>query len=474
MARTKIVATLGPSSRDTATIRKMIALGVDVFRINFSHGNPEEYALTISRIREAAGENPVAILGDLSGPKIRCGTIAEGPVFLESSRPFILTARKVPGTSSIVSTNYSRLSRDVRKGERIFLDDGAIELVVEKIAGDDVHCRVINGGPLSSNKGINFPGTALSVSAPTTRDRAMIRFAVEQGLDFLALSFVKAPDDVVKAKKAIRRAGGNIPLISKIEKFEALDRLEAILDVSDGAMVARGDLGVEIALEEVPLAQKRIIASCNWRGIPVITATQMLQSMIVSPRPTRAEVADIANAICDGTDAVMLSGETASGQYPLEAVRIMNTIAETIEASGWTDSLGLQGDLVQAGSIPDAISMATTQIARALGTAAILCCSVTGSTARFVARYRPACPIIVFSHSPETLRRVNLCRGTIPCLMREVRECADAHGFDAIAKDSVEIALRKGLIKRGDRVVITAGLPLGVGGATNMLRVWEV
>jgi pyruvate kinase len=456
------------------TIRSIINLGVDVFRINFSHGSKEEHAEIIANIRKAAGSVPVAIMGDLSGPKLRCGKIEKEPAFLKKGNILILTTRDIPGTSEAVSVNYKHLQHVIKPGEHVFLDDGNIELEVKKITGTDIHCRIVNGGRLRSHKGINLPHTTLSLPAVTAKDREMIKFGIEQGLDFFALSFVKNARDIKEAKGLINKNGGDIPVIAKIEKHEAVDHLAEIIEEAYGIMVARGDLGIEIPLEDVPVIQKRIIGLCNERGKPVITATQMMESMIENPRPTRAEVTDIANAIIDGTDAIMLSGETAVGKYPCRAVEIMDRVAQSIEKTLDYNIKLSKRSLAETGNIPDAISLATSHIAQSLNVAAILCCSATGYTARFVARYRPSCPILVFTPEPKTHRRLNLTWGVIPFLLEKMSEQKDITGFESIVNRAVEIARKKGYVKKGQRIVITAGLPLGIDMTTNMLRILEI
>jgi len=474
MARTKIVATLGPSTKDVRTIKELIRLGVDVFRINFSHGNRKNLEELIQNARKAAGNTPIALMGDLTGPKLRCGTIPGEPIFLKKGDRFVLTARNIKGTEKGVSVNYKGLPVEAKIGDHIYLDDGKIELRVVRIRDHDIFCRIEAGGELVSNKGMNLPHTNLSIPALTRKDRDMIRFGIQKGLDFFALSFVKSAKDIKQAKQYIRRMGSEVPIIAKIEKHEAVKNLAEIVEEADGAMVARGDLGIEIPMEEVPVIQKRIIRLCNERGKPVITATQMMETMIQNPRPTRAEVADIANAIIDGTDAVMLSGETAIGKYPARTVNIMDTVAKNIEETlDYNEKLAGR-TLTEAGSVPDAISLATCHIARTLDVAAILCCSATGYTARFVARYRPKCPILVFTPHPKTKRRLNLTWGVIPILLKKMKGKNNISGFDAIIKQAVKIAEKKGCVKKGDQVVITAGLPLGIDKTTNMLRVINV
>lgn len=474
MARTKIVATVGPSTREPEMLKRLIRLGVDVFRLNFSHGNKKDHSEMIKKIRNASGEKPIAILGDLSGPKIRCGDFKEGAVKLKRGQPFILTTENIPGDEGRVSVNYTPLPSEVKPGEIIFLDDGNIELKITGIDGRNIVTEIINDGILSSRKGINLPQTSISAAAPTVRDQEMIEFSVTEGLDMFALSFVKSPEDVRETRNAIRKAGGDAPVIAKIEKHEAIENLEGIINEADGAMVARGDLGVEIPLQKVPVIQKRIIDLCNQCGKPVITATQMLESMIKKPRPTRAEVTDIANAIMDGTDAVMLSGETAVGKFPDKAVEFMNTVAEEIETSQNYEIKLENRRLAETGSVPDAISLATCEIAQSLDVSAILCCSATGYTARFVARYRPSCPIVVLTLRPEVQRRLNLTWGVHPFVMEEFQNDGGEVGFDAVIKRALEIARENGFTEKGRKVVVTAGLPLGIGGTTNMLRVLEV
>ncbi len=474
MARTKIVATLGPATHTQKAIWRLINLGADVFRINFSHGDETEHAELIRNTRAAAGHNPIAIMGDLPGPKLRCGIIQNEPAILKKHSNFLLTTKEIAGSAKAVSVNYKRLPSDVKPGEHIFLNDGNIELAVESVKGTDIRCRVITGGALTSHEGINLPNTVLSVPALTRKDREEIKFGIAQGLDFFALSFVKCARDIKEAKRAIRAAGGDTPVIAKIEKHEAIDNLEEIIEAADGAMVARGDLGIEIPLQDVPIAQKRIITLCNARCKPVITATQMLESMITKARPTRAEVTDIANAILDGTDAVMLSGETAIGKYPFRAAKLMDTIAQTTEESLEYKALSEKQTPAEAGSVPDAISMATCEIARTLNVAAIVCLSATGYTARLVARYRPNCPILVFTLRPEVQRRLVLTWGVIPYVMKEAKDVQDIRGVEAVVNSAISIAKKHRRIRKGQRVVVTAGLPLGIGGTTNMLRVVEV
>ncbi len=365
MRRAKIVSTLGPASRSMEVVRELIASGANVLRLNFSHGTYEDHADSIRTVREASDvlNQPVAILQDLQGPKIRVGNI-DNPIELVIGSELVITAREVTGDVGMVSTTYTGLPRDVERGDRLLMDDGQIELLVKRVDGDDVYCQVVVGGVLSAHKGINLPGVSVSAPSVTDKDREDLAFGIENEVDFIALSFVRDPADVAEVKRLIQDAGADIPVIAKLERAEAVDRLDAILEVADGVMVARGDLGVELSPEAVPVVQKRVIAAANRAGKLVITATQMLESMTEHPRPTRAEASDVANAIFDGTDAVMLSGETAVGQYPVETVKMMGRIVETAEASMYASpSEQRRGEAGEALSFPDAIGYAAVTAA---------------------------------------------------------------------------------------------------------------
>jgi len=469
MRRTKIVCTLGPASQSEETLREMIRVGMDVARINFSHGEHEIHARNIALVRRLAQEEErvLAVMGDLQGPKLRVGEIA-AEVTLREGQDFNLTTRPVPGEDREVNFPHSEVIGAVRPGDRVLLDDGLLELEVLKTTPTDIRCRVITGGPLQSHKGVSLLGVSLSLPSLTEKDREDVAFAIQQEVDYLALSFVRRAEDVSQLKGFLQQNQASVPIIAKIEKREAVEAFEEIMEISDGAMVARGDLGVEAPAEEVPIYQKRIIRLANKVGKPVITATQMLSSMMSSPRPTRAEASDVANAILDGTDAVMLSGETAVGKYPVETVRMMAKIALTTERNlpyqRWVHAAALEPSFTPT----DAISQATCEIALELSAKAIISSTISGHTARMVAKHRPATPIIAVTPSLETRRRLTLVWGVYPLLVSEF-----AH-TDQMIETAVQAALDEGMIEKGDIVVITAGVPLGGAGRTNMLKVHVV
>ncbi len=475
--RTKIVATIGPATATPRKLRQLLDAGVDLFRINFSHGTHDTHRAVIRTLHRLAQQrgHPLAILADISGPKIRCGRLAPDPLRIRKGDSLRLTTRSIVGTKDIIPVNFAAIPRVVAKGDPIALDDGRLLLKVTNVSGNEIHCRVVEGGLLASHKGVNLPETHLPFSLPTNKDKEDIRFALEQGVDFLAVSFVRNAKDIQRIRAFLKRHKADLPIIAKIEKRDALENITTIIDAADGAMVARGDLGIEIPLEDVPLAQKRIIALCNQKGKPVITATQMLESMITRFRPTRAEVTDIANAILDGSDALMLSGETAIGHYPVAAVRMMNKIARATEASIDYSALLMGKAMVRPGSVPDAISHATCLIANDLKLAAIICYSQYGSTARMVARYRPQCPIFAFSSSRQTLNRLCLTWGVMPLLAPSItqREKTTLNPHTLVQKTAA-LALKLKLLKKGNRVVITAGLPLHVRGTTNLIQVVDL
>jgi len=471
MRRTKIVCTIGPATRSPETIESLIKEGMDVARLNFSHGTYEEHSLTEKYVRQASSKlgKAVAILQDLSGPKIRIGLIQKEPVLLKEGSTFILTTRDIPGNEKEVSVTYPLLTKNVKKGETVLLADGSLELRVEEVTPPNIKCRVIRGGELGSHKGVNLPASSLDISFFTEKDRADLLFATKHKVDFIGISFVGKAEDILRVKELLRERGEEeISLIAKIERHEALDNIDEIIEVADGIMIARGDLGVEIPLEKVPLVQKEIIKKCNLIGKPVITATQMLESMVDNPRPTRAEVTDIANAIFDGTDAIMLSEETAIGKYPLESVRIMNKIAvETEKALDYKKILEERAQSVKPTS-PDAISHATCEVADNLGVAAIVTFTFSGSTARLVARYRPRVPIIAASPQRSTVRKLALSWGVYALQSPELKDTDD------MIRRSKQVALRTGMVQRGDKILITAGVPFGIPGTTNLLKVEKV
>ncbi len=470
MRRTKIVATLGPATNTLERIAEMIQAGMNVARLNFSHGTHAEHAARIAMVRRAAAEcgRHVAILQDLQGPKIRTGPLEGGfPVDLIVGARFVITIDPVIGSADKVSTTYQALPRDVRPHDRVLLSDGLIELRVIAHSDTDVVTEVVHGGRLKEHQGINLPGVRVSAPAATAKDLVDLQFGLEQDVDYVALSFVRNANDIVQIKEIIRQAGKNTPVVAKIERPEALDVLPAILAVTDAIMVARGDLGVEMPPERVPLVQKQIIDAANRALIPVITATQMLESMIQNPRPTRAEASDVANAIIDGTDAVMLSGETAAGSYPIESVEMMALIADEIELNGRFSGHHAtpRWALPEVQSTPRAIAAAACTISQSLPVRAIAVLTQNGTSARLVSHYRPNVPIIAFCASAETCRRTSLYWGVLPLEI-------EAHDrLDEIEKRIRVILRDRGLGQQGDQVVLTGGHPTYRHGPTNFLKV---
>jgi pyruvate kinase len=460
----KIVCTIGPASRSPKIIERLLGAGMDVARLNFSHGSHADHAQSIALIRAAAikHEKPVAILADLQGPKIRTGPLAGGsPVLLRSGQKFIITTAKVLGDSTRVSTVFRPLPREVHRGDRILLSDGLIELRVEQVRGQEVVCEVINGGALGEHKGINLPGVQLRVPALTPKDRADLIFALKHGVNYIAVSFVRRPEDVVLAKSLIRRAKKDTPVIAKLEKPEAIENIDGILRVADGVMVARGDLGVEMNPERVPVVQKMIINRARQARRPVITATQMLESMTENPRPTRAEASDVANAIFDGSDAVMLSAETASGKYPVESVSMMARIIEDAEASiAEFPRPAPQEKLKVAETVAELVCHAS----RELHMRVIAVFTHSGFTARLVSRYRPLVPIVAFSPEADTRRRMALVWGVCP---RNIKNIRHIDGLAAVAEKRL---LEEKLVRKGDVVGIVAGMPMGIRGTTNFMK----
>jgi len=468
--KTKIVCTIGPASGSTSVIEELIRAGMNVARLNFSHGTLEEHAGYIRNIRKAASKLniPVAILQDLAGPKIRTGKLGKKEVRLKEGAGFTLTTAKVRGNEHSVTVNLPELAENVKRGDVIFLNDGAIKLEVVNTTRDAVRCRVILGGVLGWEKGVNVPGVNLKIPSCTEKDFHDLSFGIEHEVDFVALSFVREARDMLRVRNFLKKRGADIPLIAKIEKWEALENLDNILAASDGLMVARGDLGIEIPLERVPLAQKEIIRKCNHAGKPVITATQMLESMINAPHPTRAEVTDIANSIFDGTDAIMLSGETAIGHYPVEAVQVMMKIALNTEAALPYSKMLLDKGADLEPKTDDAISYAACHTAHQLGAAAIVAFTSSGSTARRVAKYRPGIPILSATPSSRQRRRLLISWGVYPYEIAEPSSIADL-----LAQGS-RLSLETGVARKGDLIVITAGIPIGVEGTTNLLKVERV
>ncbi len=476
---TKIVATIGPASQDLGMLRTMIRAGMDVARINMSHGDHETHARNITNIRRLAEEENtvVAIIADIPGPKLRLGRLVQDPVELTEGDMLTLTARAGldPDEPFVIPLPHPDVLRDLRLGERLLLDDGELELVVRSKQGADVMCEVVTGGLLHSNKGVSVPDSSLSLSSITDADREHVRFALSQHVDYLAMSFVRTADDLREMRWLMRHLNGDAALIAKIEKAEAITNFEAILEQADAIMVARGDLGVETPAERVPVHQKNIIHRCNAAGKPVITATQMLNSMIESPRPTRAEATDVANAIFDGTDAVMLSGETAVGKYPLQAVEMMVRIAEIAEQYLRDhDELHPGKMTVEAlrvedrRTIPAAISHVTSEIAGILEAKLIVASTWSGYTARRVARERPNTPILAATPNRITYNRLALVWGVTPILVEQFKT------IDEMIEVVVKTAQETGLAGDGDLVVIIGGVPFGIGGQTNFLKVLRI
>ena len=468
MRRTKIVCTLGPATDDVAIMKELIENGLDVARVNFSHGTYESHKKMIEKLKQAREElqAPIPLLLDTKGPEIRIGTFEEDKIRLEQGDRFTLTTEDLLGTQERVSVSYEDLSKDLQKGSCVFIDDGLIELQVESIVGNEVNCIVINGGILSSRKGVNLPGVQVNLPSMTEKDIADLKFGIENGFDYVAASFIRSAADMIKIRKVIEENGGEgILVIAKIETREGVDNIDEILEVADGIMVARGDLGVEIPPEEVPLVQKMLIAKANKRSKPVITATQMLESMVKSPRPTRAEANDVANAIFDGSDAIMLSGETAMGAYPCEAVATMARIAEKTESSiNYSKNLTKGMDAGQC-NITNAISFAACATAAELDTTCISTITQSGFTARMISKHRPICPIVAGTVKEQVWRQLNLLWGCRPVF--HTGEMTKGQIFDT----AMEIAEKSGLVKNGDTVVLALGLPVGISGATNTLRV---
>ena len=467
--KAKIVCTIGPATNSRKMIERLIRAGMDVARLNFSHGTREVYGEVINLIREASKKykKNVAILQDLQGPKIRTGVLKDGKAILKSGSRFILTGRKVIGTSEVVSTTYPAMAGDVKRGDKILLNDGLISLKVNKVRGMDMACEVINGGILTNRKGINLPGIKVGLSSITRKDTEDLIFGISHGVDYVAISFVRTERDVKSVKDIIRKKGVFIPVIAKLEKPDAIENLEKIMDEADGVMVARGDLGVEMSPEAVPVAQKSIINMANRKGKPVITATQMLESMINNPRPTRAEASDIANAIFDGTDAVMLSGETASGKYPLESLEIMSRIIFAAESG----SLYRHVSDRRRGKIstfPDAVSSAAVHAAHQIEARLIVVFTQSGSTALLVSKQKPTMPIIAYTAYENIMRRLNLLWGVVPETMRLIEDTDD------LIREMDRSLVSNKLVRKGDSVVILMGMPISQKGVTNMMKLHRV
>ncbi|MTV49110.1 pyruvate kinase [Heliobacillus mobilis] len=466
--RTKIVCTVGPASSEPSILNAMIQAGMRVARLNFSHGTYEEHASRIAVVREAARQTgqPIALLLDTKGPEIRLGQVAGGKVNLdEGSEVTLYPDDGTAGTASRLPVSYHGLVQDIHKGARVLIDDGNIELEVTTVQNSEIRCVVKNGGDVSNRKGVSVPGVALRMPAISEKEVKDLEFGIKQNIDFVAISFVRDASDVLGIRKILEDRGASMQLIAKIENHQGVDNIDEILAVSDGIMVARGDLGVAIPTEDVPLVQKMIIEKCNIVGKPVITATQMLDSMIRNPRPTRAEATDVTNAIFDGTDAIMLSGETAAGKYPVEAVQMMARIARRTEQALRHEEGLDRHRKAGLGSITDSISHATCSIASDLGAKAIITLTKSGSTGRMVSRYRPHCPIIAATPEDTVMRQMAVVWGVEPMKIRMVE------GTDEMMGEAIDQALAEKRISSGDLIVLTAGVPVGVSGTTNLLKV---
>ncbi len=470
--RTKIVATIGPASREPASLRALIESGLNVARLNFSHGTHESHGATIADIREISASmgRHVAVLQDLPGPKVRTGMLPHGveSVRLIVGAPFALSTVDPEGGEGGVWASYAGLANDVEVGKLIYLADGAIELRIESKTDTRIETRVVVGGDLRSQQGINYPDGTLSIDAVTERDFEHLAFGLQAGVDWVAVSFVKSADDIVRVKRFIAGRNKNVPVIAKIEKHEALDCIDEIVAAADGIMVARGDLGIEIPLEQVPLAQKDLIARANRASKPVITATQMLESMIASPRPTRAEATDVANAILDGTDAVMLSGETARGAYPVDAVRVMATIAREVERDHYPHTI-LRARRMETTSLNAETSIAESaaQMAEELNLDSIVTGTSTGNTARFISSFRPRARIIAMTQIPDVARRLALVWGVDALVVEPYRY------FETLIDITEARMLRENLAKSGDTIAVTSGMPVGEGG-TNVIKIHQL
>ncbi len=472
MRKTKIICTIGPASESEEKLKELMLAGMNVARFNFSHGTHKEQLVKFNRVLHARKELglPVATLLDTKGPEIRLRDFEGGKVELKEGQLFTLTTDEVMGTAERATITYKNLKNDIGVGTTILIDDGLIEMNVEKIEGADIVCRVVNGGFVSNHKGVNVPGAVLSMPYISQADYDDIIFGIEHGFDFIAASFARTKEDILEVRKILDERGSKMKIIAKIENMQGINNLEEILQVSDGIMVARGDMGVEVAMEEVPILQKKMIKMAVAQGKHVITATQMLESMIKNPRPTRAEATDIANAIYDGTTAIMLSGESAAGLYPVEAVRTMEKIAERAEQDiDYRSRMQrMQSGSAQMHDITTAISYATCSVAMDLGAAAIITVTMSGFTADMIARYKPGCPVIGCTLDEKVCRQLNLLWGVSPIMIKKEQTT------DALFEEAVFKSKQAGLVKAGDTVVITAGVPLGVAGKTDMIHVVEV
>ncbi|KKQ23303.1 pyruvate kinase [Candidatus Wolfebacteria bacterium RIFCSPLOWO2_01_FULL_38_11] len=467
--KTKIVATIGPATENKISMEELALAGMDVVRLNFSHGNYKEHLnrINLARLVSKKINKPIAILQDLSGPKIRIGDFYSESIILRKGQTFILTANKCVGDEKKVFINYPNLPKEIKSGERILLNDGKNELKVEKILGNEIRCKIIVGGEIKGRRGVNFPDSNLRISSLTKKDREDIKFGIKNKVDFMAISFVRKPSDILELRNILNKAKTNIKIIAKIETKEAIENLDEIIKAADGVMVARGDLAVEMLAEHVPILQKNIIKKCNYAGKPVITATQMLDSMIKNPVPTRAEVNDVANAILDGTDAVMLSEETALGNYPIEAVSVMARIARHTEENYDHEEILKHAHLLPK-SINDSISYGIVTAAHNIGAKAIIALTEYGNAARMISRYKPKQPIIALTPNRKTYNQLSLSFGCQPMLIKYFKEISE------VIEEAKKIAVKNKIAKIGDKVVIGAGIPFGKAGSTNLLIVQVV
>ena len=467
--KTKIVATIGPASRDRATLEKIIAAGVNVARLNFSHGSYQDHVEVINTLRSISRTMnvPIGIILDLQGPKIRVGKLENGePVYLENGAPFTITTEPIVGNSERVSTTYEHLPKDVAKNDKILLDDGLIRLKVVAAKKDQVECKVVSGGLLKENKGINLPGVSVSAPSLTEKDKRDVNFGIKNKVDYFALSFVRRAEDLKDIKAILKRQGSAIPVIAKIEKPEAIDNLEGILEQTDAVMVARGDLGVEMEPELVPTIQKDIIARCRKKNKPVITATQMLETMSFNPIPTRAEASDVANAIFDGTDAVMLSGETALGIYPSEAVKMMAKIAMHSESSPFMAyNIQYPSDLTDP--ITHAVAQSAVNILHEIEATCIVSFSLSGGSSKQISKQRPLKPVYTFTSRMDTYNRLALCWGITPIYIPKINDT------QRLINSSENLLINKGLVKKGDLVVLVIGTGFKQG-STNTIKIHRV
>lgn len=471
----KIVCTIGPASDNYETLKAMAEAGMNVARLNFSHGDYDGHEKKLKLIRrvERTVKRPIAALLDTKGPEIRTGLMTGGEITLTQGSHIVLVSDDKPfdGTPERIWVNYPLLAHEVVPGQSIFIDDGALNLEVEKAEGDEVTCKIIVGGPLRNTKGINLPGAEITMPALSEKDKQDIIWGIQHGMEYLAVSFVKTARDILEVRRLIQEYGSSMRVLAKIETKQAVDNISEIVDVVDGVMVARGDLGVEIATEDVPLVQKKIIEMCRVRGKVVIVATQMLDSMIRNPRPTRAEASDVSNAVLDGTDAVMLSGETASGNYPVQAVATMRRIVDKAEQGLglWGNHLARQAaepqDTQKVIPVPDAVSGAAVLIAQQVKAPAIICLTRSGLTARMISKHRPICPILGLTPSQQTWRDLALCWGVTPVRLSEMSD------INVAAREAVNVCVREKLLPEGELVVITAGVPVGRPGSTNVVEV---